>query len=138
MAFNGYLIKVGESGVEIPVRYIASESYKTTPQQRMEDDAYRDNTGYLHRVTVPNTPVKIEFNTVPLYNDDMDALSDILSNAFEVVSERKLKVDFYDTFSHSYKTGYCYVPDIDYTILNIDVENNRILYDGVRIAFIGY
>lgn len=140
MAFSGYLIKVGPSGseVEIPLEYMRAETYTVTPNQRMEWSAERDVNGYLHRVTVQNQPPKIEFSTPLMTNSDINALNAILSTAYSNVSERKLRVTYYDPESDSYKTHDCYMPDVHYSIRNVDTAHNVINYEELRYAFIGY
>ena len=140
MAFSGYLIKVGPSGseVEIPLKYMRAETYSVTPNQRLEWSAERDVTGVLHRETTPNMPPKIEFNTPLMTNSDIGALNTIISAAFEVAAERKLRVTYYDPESDSYKSHDCYMPDVQYKIRNADTVNNIINYQELRYAFIGY
>ena len=140
MAFSGYLIKVGPSGseVEIPLKYMRAETYSVTPNQRMEWSAERDVTGVLHRETVANQPPKIEFNTPLMTNSDISALNAILNAAYSVPSERKLRVTYYDPESDSYKSHDCYMPDVQYSIRNVDAVNNVINYEELRYAFIGY
>ena len=140
MAFTGYLIKVGASGyeVEIPLKYMRAETYTVTPNQRLEWSAERDVTGVLHHETTPNMPPKIEFNTPLMTNSDINALNAILSAAYSVAAERKLRVTYYDPESDSYKSHDCYMPDVHYQIRNVDTANNVINYEELRYAFIGY
>lgn len=140
MAFTGYLIKVGPSGseVEIPLKYMRAETYTVTPNQRLEWSAERDVTGVLHRETVANQPPKIEFSTPLMTNSDINALNTILSTAYSVAAERKLRVTYYDPESDSYKSHDCYMPDVHYQIRNVDTANNVINYEELRYAFIGY
>ena len=138
MAFTGYLIKVGSPAVEIPLKYMRAETYKVTPNQRLEWSAERDVTGVLHRETTPNMPPKIEFNTPLMTNKDIKALNTILSNAYSNATERKLSVNYYDPESDTYKTHDCYMPDVKYEIRNVDAAHNVINYEELRYAFIGY
>ena len=138
MAFSGYLIKVGTTPVEIPLKYMRAETYQVTPNQRLEWSAERDVTGVLHRETTPNMPPKIEFETPLMTNSDIVALNTILQNAYTVVAERKLPVTYYDPESDTYKTHDCYMPDVHYQIRNVDTVNNVINYEELRYAFIGY
>lgn len=138
MAFSGYLIKVGTPGVVIPLKYMRAETYKVTPNQRLEWSAERDVNGYLHRVTVENKPPKIEFNTPLMSNADINALNNMLNSAYSEPGERKLAVEYYDPETDSYKTHDCYMPDVAYEIRNVDVANNIINYEELRYAFIGY
>lgn len=139
MAYQGYLLKVGTSLVEVPTQYIEGTTYKVTPNQRMEWSAERDTTGALHRETVENKPPKIEFETIPrLTNTEIGNLMSILRNAYTDADERKLPINFYDPESDSYKTWDCYMPDIEFAISEIDNRNNIIYYEKIRLAFIGY
>ena len=138
MAFSGYLIKVGSTPVEIPLKYMRAETYTVTPNQRLEWSAERDVTGVLHRETTPNMPPKIEFETPLMTNNDISALNAILQNAFTVAAERKLPVEYYDPETDSYKTHDCYMPDVHYEIRMVDTANNVIHYNELRYAFIGY
>ena len=140
MAFTGYLIKVGTglAAVEIPMKYMRYTSYKVTPDQRMEWSAERDTTGVLHRETVANKPPKIEFETPYMTNSDIVALNTLIQGKYTVSAERKLDITYYDPESDSYKTAAVYMPDVDYKIYNVDSVNNKILYEPLRYAFIGY
>ena len=138
MAFSGYLIKVGSPAVEIPLKYMRAETYKVTPNQRLEWSAERDVTGVLHRETTTNMPPKIEFNTPLMTNSDISALNTILNTAYTNVAERKLPVEYYDPESDTYKTHDCYMPDVHYEIRNVDTVRNVINYEELRYAFIGY
>ena len=140
MAFTGYLIKVGAPGyeVEIPLKYMRAETYTVTPNQRLEWSAERDVTGVLHRETVANMPPKIEFSTPLMTNSDINALNTIISTAYSVAAERKLRVTYYDPESDSYKSHECYMPDVHYQIRNVDTVKNVINYEELRYAFIGY
>lgn len=140
MAFSGYLIKVGtgNSKVEIPLKYMRAETYKVTPNQRMEWSAERDTTGVLHRTTVANKPPKIEFETPLMNNTDIAALNTIIQGAYSNADERKLSVEYYDPESNTYKTHTCYMPDVAYKIRNVDTVKNVINYEQLRYAFIGY
>lgn len=139
MAFSGYLIKLGGSaGTVLPLKYMSPETYQITPQQRMELTAERDSNGVLHRTTVSNMPVKIEFETPYLTNTEVAALTALLDANWSVASERKVTLYYYDTYSNSYKTESCYMPDIQFTIYSVDTAKNKIIYAPMRLAFIGY
>lgn len=140
MAFTGYLIAVGTGGstTRIPLKYMRAETYSVTPNQRMEWSAERDVNGYLHRVTVENMPPKIEFNTPLMTNTEISALNALFQAAYTNTNERKLNVTYYDPETDSYKTHWCYMPDVQYKIRNVDAANNVINYEELRFAFIGY
>ena len=135
MAFNGYLIKLGGTEV-LPMDYMKAEGYKVTPNQRMESEAKRDITGYLHRTTVQHTASKIEFNTPVLTNVQANAMMSMIRNHWTSVAERKIYLEYYDPEFDEYKTGEFYTPDIDFPINRVD--GNLIYYNEIRIAFIEY
>lgn len=136
MAFNGYLLKIGNT--IIPPKYMSAETYKITPNQRMESSAKRVTTGVLHRTTCSHTASKIEFETKTMWNTDKEALMNIIRGGLTDTQQRKCTVTYYDTETDGYKTGTFYMPDIDYTISRIDTVRNRILYAPLRICFIEY
>ena len=140
MAFNGKLVelKTGANYIEFPMKYVKSESYKVTPNQRMESSATRAATGLLKRTTVDHTASKIDFTTPPITNTDMGTINTLLSNAYTDSHSRTLDLRYYDPETDTYKTGTFYVPDIDYEIVRIDLTQTMIQYSGVRIAFIEY
>lgn len=136
MAFNGWLIKINGTG--LPYKYMASETYKCHPDQRMETSAKRVSTGLLHRTTCEHTATKIEWETPALWDNDMRALTAIFDAAFINIQERKLNVTYYDTWTNTHKSGTFYMPDPEMTIMKVDVTNHRILYAPMRIALIEY
>ena len=138
--FNGKLLEfsIGGGYTEFPIKYIKSESYKVTPDQRLETEAGRAVTGYLHRTTAEHMPAKIDMTTIPLTNDDVKTINVLLANAFTDSAQRKLDLRYYEPSSDSYKTGTFYMPDIDYDIQRVDLVNNVIYYKPTRLAFIEY
>lgn len=139
MAYNGYLIKLGGSGGAIlPMQFIRVEEYNITPNQRMESEAKRAVTGYLHRNTVSHTATKVEFNSPIMTNRDMDYLMSLIRSAWTNAQERKLNLEYYDMETNSYKTGTFYMPDVKFNISRIDEQLNLIIYNPTRFAFIEY
>lgn len=139
MGFNGYLIKLGGGGGAIlPMNFISPQSYKSTPNQRMEAEAARSITGVLHRTTVEHTATKIEFKTTVLTNRELHTLNNLLDDHFIDRLERKIEINYYDQETDSYRDAICYMPDVDYTINRIDTETNTVYYDPIRYAFIEY
>lgn len=137
MAFNGYLIKIG--GTDFPLKYIEHKTYKVTPNQRQEKKANRNAEGELIRTTLPHTPVKIEFETLPgIKNSAVEEINSLIRSNFTVPLERKLSINYYDPEENTYKTADVYMPDTEYPIMRIDTEHNVVYYDKIRYAFIGY
>lgn len=136
MAFNGTLVKLGNTA--IPYKYMAAESYKCHPDQRMESSAKRVSTGELHRVTCSHTATKIEWETPALWDSDMRALTGLFDANWTNQQERKIMVEYYDTWTNTHKTGYFYMPDPEMNIQKVDAVNHRILYAPMRVALIEY
>ena len=140
MAFNGKLLelKIGNSYTEFPLKLINAESYKVTPHQRMESSASRSTTGKLVRTTCSHTASKIDLSTIVMTNTDVATIENLLSSAYTDSKQRKLSLRYYVPSSDSYKTGDFYVPDIDYDIIRVDTNANKIWYKSTRYAFIEY
>ena len=139
MAYNNYLILLGGIGGDVlPLQYIQYETYKVTPNQRMDIEAGRDSTGLLHRSVVAHTATKIEFETPYMDSSKVGAMMTLIKSHWTSTKERKITVRYYDPESDSYKTGTFYMPDIEFNIRNIDTVKEIVNYDPIRIAFIEY
>lgn len=140
MAFNGKLLelKINNSYTEFPTSLINAESYKVTPDQRMEASANRAASGKLIRSTLSHTASKIDLNTIILTNTQLATIEALLTSAYTNSLQRKLTLRYYVPQSDSYKTGTFYVPDVDYDILRIEKDKNIVWYNSVRYAFIEY
>lgn len=141
MAFTGYLIKfTARNGTvtELPIKYMAFESYKITPNQRMDLDPTRDTTGLLHRNALQHTATKVEFETPPLSNNQVEALMSILRANWLNTLERDVNMSYYDPETNGYKSGHFYMPDVQFIMRNVDTVHNIINYNPARFAFIEY
>lgn len=136
MAFEGYLIKLGN--YTFPMKHIAEETYKATPKQRQELDAYRDNLGKLHREVVDNMPSVIEFTTVSgLTNTEVKNIFELIHSNYVNEAERKLMVTYYLPETDSYsEPEEMYMPNIQFPIDYIDGDS--VVYNTIALTFIGY
>lgn len=131
MAFQGYLIKVGN--YTIPLTYMKLESYKSAPDQRQDLDSYRDADGVLHRNVLPHTATKIEFETPYLFMSQLQELIQNIRSNFLTSIARDCTLTYYDEETNSYKTGHFYMPGtMEYTMYN------KQIYAPCRFAFIEY
>lgn len=139
--FRGYLLSFG--GTPLSNEYIAYKTYKTTPDQRLEIEAFRDADSLLHRVTSPNYKTKIEFNTRGnLSGEEKTALFNEINKGLIDSKQRKYNLEYWDMDAEEYKSaehGF-YMPNIEFTIKRIidDGMNSKIFYEPIRIAFIEY
>lgn len=123
----------------LPNKYLAYESYKITPNQRTELSAYRDqNINKLHRETIPYFKTKIDCDTKPMYEREKMEMQEIMRSGLVNATERKYRVEYYDTENNVYKSGDFYIPDTEFSIIKVDDEANEILYNKIRLALIEY
>lgn len=136
---NG-VIAVKNSGtwVKIPLDYIKLEEYQVTPDQMLDLDSYRAETGVLLRNVLSHTATKVEFTTPHIRRPDLNALLKIISDGYISAKAHDVQLQYYDQYTDAYKTGHFYVPDIQFTINHINEDTGEILYNPVRIAFIEY
>lgn len=129
MAFQGYLIKVGN--YTIPLTFMKLESYKSAPNQRQDLDSYRDANGYLHRNVLSHTASKLEFETPYLSMRDMRSLIQNIRANYTNELERACELTYYDEETDTYKTGSFYMPGtVEYNWFNKEI------YAPSRFAFI--
>lgn len=133
--FEGYLIKTGN--FIIPLSIMEFDSYKGV-NSVLDVDANRDCDGDLHRNALKNKKFKAEFTTIPLTNKLWIQFYNRIKENFVEPKERKLLCTVYIEEDDEYVDGYAYIPDIEFTIADIDSKSNTINYDGIRLAFIQY
>ena len=136
MALKGYLLKVG--GEIFPLRFVFKESYRITPNRRQDLDSTRNANGKMTRNVLDHMPSTISFQTKPMYNDELEKMMSFIRDKYENDKERKVELEFYCPDTNSYKTGDFYIPDIEYPIIKVELEQNRILYNGFTLEFIEY
>ena len=136
MPFGGYLLKSGND--IFPHKYIQLSSWQTTPNQREEIKAYRDdNTRDLTRVTAAGRKTAIQFKTRPhLHLLEKQEIQDFFVNHEINHDERKLPLTFWNDESNSYKTGYFYRPNMSFTIEK--VLENDIIYAEFTFDLVEY
>lgn len=136
MAFQGYLVKVGD--YTIPYKYIKFNSYKVF-MSITDLDSYRDGYGILQRNALEHRPNKCEFETpAMLTNDEFATLMGNIQANYTKASERKASVTLYIPEIDDYVTQDMYMPDIQPSIYRYNKELNKLQYNSIRLAFIGY
>lgn len=136
MAYNGYHLKFGNT--VLPYKYIRLATYKSTPNQRLDLDSYRDSDGVLHREVLSHTASKVEWETPYLSNFDVAEMNGIFAAAMLNTSERKATVTYYDEENDTYKTGTFYMPDVQYSVYHADPDKKELIYAPIRFAIIEY
>lgn len=134
MAYNGYLLKIGDYIVPAK-KYIKADSYK--PYVNMQDiDDWTDADGYLHRNAVELKALKVEFETPAMLTNVTfeDLMSNIRRN-YTNATARECMVEAYVPELNDYITQRCYMADIQPQIYG--TYGGKVRYDSVRFAFVG-
>lgn len=136
--FQGWLLRFS-TGEEFPHKLIAKDSYQSTPLQRTDLKAYRDNDVYLHRVVSPNYKTKIEFSTLDkLKLKQLEEIQKILNRARINTKERKVRLTYWDDELMEYRTmNAAYQTDTTYPVSTITRLGN-IKYRAIKFTFIEY
>lgn len=134
MAYNGFLIKVGD--YEIPTnKFIRADSYSA--YVNMQDvDPYTDANGYLHRNAIELKALKVEFETPAMLTNI--TLSELLSNIranYISEKERKVKITAYIPEYDDYVTQIGYLADFTPQIYGN--YGGVLRYNPIRLAFVG-
>lgn len=131
--YSGFLIKIG--GELLDLKYIKEKTYNSYPSVQ-DLDSYRDANGELHRSALPHVPVKTEFETMPLDNNELGDLLGLIRNHYLNELERKVSVTVFVPEYNDYVTQNAYMaepkPKIDH------IDGNKVYYESLRLAFIGY
>lgn len=137
--FEGWLIQFS-TGAEFPHKYIAKDSYQSTPLQRTDLKAYRDNNVELHRVVSPNYKTKIEFSTIDgLKLKQLEEIQRILAAARINTKERKVQMTYWDDELMEYRTmNAAYQTDTTYQVSTISRVFRTIKYKPIKFTFIEY
>lgn len=130
--YNGYLLSFGSA--VFPNHWFLE--YSSTPDQRIDTDAERDNTGYLHRFTLPDGKTAITFSTHILDLDDKISLQQIFRSGLINSVQRKYRVTYWNDETNDYDTGEFYMPDISYQIM--DADSLTIRYNPITVKLIEY
>lgn len=134
MAYNGYLLKIGDYTVPMK-KFIRADTYKV--YVNMQDyDPWTDADGYLHRNAVELKAMKVEFETPPLLTNKTfeEFMSNIRRNYVNETA-RECMVEAYIPETDSYVTQKCYMADIQPQIYG--TYGGEVKYNAIRFAFIG-
>lgn len=139
--FRGYLFKAVRTNSIFPMKYINYESWNSTPKQREELKAYRDdNTRNLTRVTAQGMKSVFAFETRSnLHLDEKIEIQNFFLNAEEddeARHQRKVQLEYWNDETNQYETSYFYLPDIEFPIRKI--QGNDIIYGSLKFDFVEY
>jgi len=139
MSFNGWLIKFGS--VALPNSFLLADGWESTPNQRVETDAYRDANVLLHRETSPNFKTSIKLTIAELTLAEMEAFRNVIGLATlpeTYKNQRRVEVTYWNDEELAYKTGIFYMPDVTYTIHTVKEDGSDIIYNSFSVELTEY
>lgn len=138
--FQGWLLRNADTHEEFPHKLIAKDGYQSTPLQRTELKAYRDNDVYLHRIVSPNYKTKIEFSTIEkLRLSQLEQIQQWIAGARLNTKERKVKIEYWDDELLQYRVmNAAYQTDTTYPVSSVNRARNTIKYRQIKFTFIEY
>lgn len=135
-SFKGYLLKSGND--IFPHKYIQLNTWESTPNQREEIKAYRDdNTRNLTRVTAKGKKTVFSFVTIENLTLAQKKEIQLFFTSHETSAlERKVPLTFWNDEENTYKTAYFYRPNMNFPIKKI--SENDITYGELKFEFVEY
>ena len=137
--FQGWLIKFGD--VQLPNSFLLADGWESTPNQRIELDAYRDANVLLHRETASNFKTKLKLNIREMTLEERIAFNNVIGLATLSVTDKKQRrvmVTYWNDETLEYTTGIFYMPDTTYVIHNLNEENKDLEYNAFSITLVEY
>lgn len=131
--YSGFLLKIGNEIFNM--KYIKEKTYKGYVSVQ-DLDSYRDANGLLHREALSHVPIKCEFETIPLNNEQYEKIMDMIRRNYINELERKVTITAFILEYNGYVTQDAYMAEPQPQIQTI--KDNKIQYAPLRIAFIGY
>ena len=128
MSFGGY---------QLPNSFLTR--YESTPNQRIEKKAWRDNTEHLQRVTSPNFKTTFILDIRPLSQSEKDLFESIKATGLIDADQRKYAAEYWNLETGIYCEGEFYIPDTKYAIKHIaDNNTGEMYYEAFSLEFIQY
>jgi len=137
--FEGWLIKFGN--VVLPNSYLLADGWESTPNQRLESDAYRDANMLLHRETSGNFKTSIKLNIREMTLEEKSAFKNVIGLATLPESarrERRVLVTYWNDETLTYCSTEMYMTDTTYSIHYVDEEECDIEYNPFTLELIEY
>ena len=134
--WRGYLFRAVKTNQIFPMKYIAFESWESTPNQREELKAYREEyTRKLFRVTAPGKMSTFSFTTRPnLHLEEKMEIQQFFYDGEVNHEQRTIQLEFWNEETNNYTTGYFYQPNMTFQIKRI--TDDDIIYKERKIELI--
>ncbi|MGN1146505.1 MAG: DUF6711 family protein, partial [Acetatifactor sp.] len=90
MAFEGYLIYLGENNIPFPNDYILKESFHISPGRRQDINSGLNNKYVLRRNVAKHTRTTIEFSAIEVNNIELVKMCKLFRDNYIDELERKI------------------------------------------------
>lgn len=137
--FEGWLIKFGN--VQLPNSFLLADGWESTPNQRIELDAYRDANVLLHRETAADYKTKLKLNLREMTLEERIAFDNVIGLATLSISDkrqRKVAINYWNDETLEYSYGEFYITDTTYVIHNLDEVACDMEYNPFSMTLIEY
>lgn len=137
--FQGWLIKFGN--VQLPNSFLLADGWESTPNQRVEIDAYRDANVLLHRETSSNFKTKLKLNIREMNLTERIAFDNVIGFATLSVNDkkqRKVFITYWNDETLEYSSGSFYITDGTYVVHRVDEESKDIEYNPFSMTLVEY
>lgn len=136
--FKGYLLKAVKTGAIFPDEYIEFGSWDSTPNQREEIKAYRDdNTRDLTRITSQGRKSTWKFKTREnLHLADKMAIQKFFTDAESDADQRKIRLQFWNDETNDYQEGDFYRPNMPFK--HKSHTDDDIIYQSLELEGVEY
>lgn len=137
--FGGWLIKFGD--VVLPNSFLLADGWESTPNQRVEIDAYRDANILLHRETSPNFKTKLTLNIREMNLEERRAWNNIIGLAELPQTEknqRRIRCTYWNDETLEYSAGIFYMSDTTYSIHTLSEQESDIDYNDFKVTLVEY
>lgn len=136
--YQGYLFGKIVNGqlVRFPDTYIVHDSYATTPNQREEIKAYRDeNTRELFRITAQGKMSTFSFTTRKrLHLNEVEEIMDWFTDSEYNQEQRSIMLTYWNQETFDYETKAFYRPNLKFEIY--EITETDIIYKPLTIDLI--
>ncbi len=140
MSWQGYLIKKTVNGQDVifPHQYIALDSWDSTPNQREEIKAYRDdNTRDLTRITAQGKKSVFKFKTRNyLHLAEKQEIQNFFTSSESDPNQRRITLTIWNEEDNDYMTADFYRPNMKFEIYKI--SQTDIIYKEFQFELIQY
>lgn len=136
--WRGYFLKALKTNEIFPMKYIQYNTWNAEPNHREEVKAYRDDyTRALTRITASGTKSSFGFETRDnLKLADREFIKNFFDRAMSIPLERKVQLEYWNDEDLDYKTGYFYIPNMEFKIKV--VSGGTLVYNSYKLEFVEY